>query len=363
VGIAPGCADDASGPAGSVSISVEGAGVVHIEPGAQSCASSCTAAIPPGQQVLLTAVPDQGHVFDSWSGACTGTESHCSLSPGDKLATLASFSPACPNNWRLDTSTPVVGMDVHRAGWLVVAGSETAVYDIHLCRPIWRRDFVTGNVRFDEHGNVAALRDNTLSLLAGANGVELWRITLPGKGNSLAFDAESRILVAGDDGEGRAWVWRYRANDGAPVWEHAVSEGRGNVVAADGNSIWVGGQSQDGAFAIQFDLDSLATQRELALPDLNETTAIHPIDPVGVAVSGRDGAIWTLLAFGEDGEETRRRESGNQVLLTSRYAVSLDVIELATFETLMTLDSPAQAATAMDDTLYIAAETGITRYP
>jgi len=58
---------------------VTGAGTVTSNPAGINCGQTCTASFPPGTAVTLTETPSKGVAFDSWSGACSGTASTCSI--------------------------------------------------------------------------------------------------------------------------------------------------------------------------------------------------------------------------------------------------------------------------------------------
>ena len=58
----------------TVSLSGLGNGSVTSAPSGINCGSNCAASFPPGTQVSLTAVPEDGSVFAGWSGGgCSGT--------------------------------------------------------------------------------------------------------------------------------------------------------------------------------------------------------------------------------------------------------------------------------------------------
>jgi hypothetical protein len=56
-----------------------GPGTVTSSPTGISCGTVCRKGFAEGTSVTLTAVPDSGHVFLGWSGACTGTEPTCTV--------------------------------------------------------------------------------------------------------------------------------------------------------------------------------------------------------------------------------------------------------------------------------------------
>ena len=54
-----------------VSVAGSGSGLVTAQPGGM-CSDACSAMLPAGQVVMLTALPNPPAVFAGWSGACTG---------------------------------------------------------------------------------------------------------------------------------------------------------------------------------------------------------------------------------------------------------------------------------------------------
>jgi PKD repeat protein len=79
-----------------------GSGTVTSSPSGIDCGSTCSAQFTFGATVDLTATPDAGSVFDSWSGACSG--SSCSVTMTEARAATATF------NSKTDfTGTPLTG--------------------------------------------------------------------------------------------------------------------------------------------------------------------------------------------------------------------------------------------------------------
>ena len=67
-------------------------GTVTSNPAGISCASSCSANFTAGTMVTLTATPGTQARFKSWSGACSGTATTCTLTMSDNLSVTARFS-------------------------------------------------------------------------------------------------------------------------------------------------------------------------------------------------------------------------------------------------------------------------------
>jgi subtilisin-like proprotein convertase family protein len=106
-GTLPTCVVTVNGPTGvsaqcdlppqtlTVTKSGTGTGTVVSAPAGIDCGGTCSATFTGGQTVNLTAVPNAGSKFSSWSGACTGTTPSCSVTMTAALSTNALFS-ACP---------------------------------------------------------------------------------------------------------------------------------------------------------------------------------------------------------------------------------------------------------------------------
>lgn len=84
---------------GNVTVAVtkagSGTGAVSSTPAAIDCGATCTAPVPQGACVVLTAEADPGSVFDGWSGeGCSGTGDCAFVASGD-LAVTATFTATC----------------------------------------------------------------------------------------------------------------------------------------------------------------------------------------------------------------------------------------------------------------------------
>jgi hypothetical protein len=76
----------------TVTVAKEGAGTgtVTSNPVGVSCGTVCSGNFPPGTTVALSATPGFGSTFDSWGGACTGTDP-CTLTLDSNKSVLATF--------------------------------------------------------------------------------------------------------------------------------------------------------------------------------------------------------------------------------------------------------------------------------
>lgn len=68
-----------------------GTGVVTSAPEGISCGGICSTTFPSPTSVTLTAVPDLGTIFLSWSGACSGTSPSCNVSVSQTSNVTAIF--------------------------------------------------------------------------------------------------------------------------------------------------------------------------------------------------------------------------------------------------------------------------------
>lgn len=87
----------------ALSVSLSGSGSVSSNPSGISCGSSCSANFDENTQVELTATPDSGFVFQSWSGACSGSGS-CNVTMTQDLNVTATFVEESATEYTLTVS-------------------------------------------------------------------------------------------------------------------------------------------------------------------------------------------------------------------------------------------------------------------
>jgi len=81
----------------SVTVSGTGGGAVTSVPSAIACpGADCTAAFGPGSTVTLTAFPDTTSTFGTWTGACSGSTTICTMVMDGDKAVAATFNAAPP---------------------------------------------------------------------------------------------------------------------------------------------------------------------------------------------------------------------------------------------------------------------------
>ena len=77
----------------SVSKSGSGTGTVQSAPAGIDCGSNCTGNFPQDSQVILTATPDAGSGFSTWSGGCTSTTGNtCTVKMDSSKTITATFA-------------------------------------------------------------------------------------------------------------------------------------------------------------------------------------------------------------------------------------------------------------------------------
>jgi subtilisin family serine protease len=82
------------GPAVALNLTVRGsaAGAVTSSPAGLNCAATCSVNFPSGTVVTLTPAPSARARFKSWSGACSGTATTCTVTLTDVRSVTATFS-------------------------------------------------------------------------------------------------------------------------------------------------------------------------------------------------------------------------------------------------------------------------------
>ena len=73
-----------------LSLNQTGSGTITGTPGNITCGATCSSSVTAGPTVTLTATPNMGYYFESWSGACSGSET-CSLNMTAAQSVTANF--------------------------------------------------------------------------------------------------------------------------------------------------------------------------------------------------------------------------------------------------------------------------------
>jgi len=76
----------------SVTLAGSGTGTVTSNPTGINCGATCSAGFASGSQVTLTETPAANNTFTGWSGACTGTNSTCTVTMNGAQAATATFT-------------------------------------------------------------------------------------------------------------------------------------------------------------------------------------------------------------------------------------------------------------------------------
>jgi len=92
----------------SVTKSGDGSGTVTSDPPGIACGATCTAAgLALQAAVTLTARPDAGGVFKTWTGACAGQQATCKLTLAKDTSTNAVFTlPSAPSTTTTKSPPP-----------------------------------------------------------------------------------------------------------------------------------------------------------------------------------------------------------------------------------------------------------------
>ena len=85
--------------------SVRSTGTANVNPGELDCGPSCFASVDAGTSMALTAAPNAGYHFGSWSGACSGTSATCAVTVNGITNVTANFLPDAPTAYVVDAST------------------------------------------------------------------------------------------------------------------------------------------------------------------------------------------------------------------------------------------------------------------
>lgn len=77
----------------TLTVAVNGAGVVTSEPAGLSCGGACSEHFNEGRLVTLTATPTSGSRFAGWSGSCSGVAGTCHVTMTAARSVAAEFEP------------------------------------------------------------------------------------------------------------------------------------------------------------------------------------------------------------------------------------------------------------------------------
>ncbi len=317
-----------------------GSGSVSSSVGGIECGSACSAKVPPGTQVTLTATPQEGSTFAGWSGACSGTGS-CTVAPTTAATVTATFNTAVGvSGWEDEPLSAPSARQPFAAG----TSPEYTFYNVSLsadghvrAKTIYNNGSScayassdTGGVYLEEETKTGWISDGSITApLVGhdlgarwANCSYFGTVTqLSADGSTLLVSPEASSTINPELG------LRYRCaafvyHHGAGGWEPAgtlfppglnaegstessacKSFGIGGAISADGTRVAVLGAGRIDAFVDGASGWSL--EQDVVLPEGPECG--ETIAPNEIALSG-DGSV--LLAGAPDCEIAGRHVDG-----------------------------------------------------
>ncbi|MDT7041244.1 InlB B-repeat-containing protein [Candidatus Nitronereus thalassa] len=120
----------------ALNLTINGSGIVDIAPGSLSCSVSCSHEFTRLSEVTLSATPDPGTVFHSWSGGgCSGSNPTCVVSMDQLQNVTATFTS--------DTTGPAVTIE-QEAGQLDPTNTSPINFTVVFNEVV--TDFTTGDV-------------------------------------------------------------------------------------------------------------------------------------------------------------------------------------------------------------------------
>jgi len=123
-------------PTGSLTVGVFGPGTVTSQPAGIACPPTCTATFPGGSSVRVTAAPNSGAVFSTWSSSVCNPSNDpvCQLTvpPGGDVRVNASFQSAGPpvNCGDTLTTNATLTADLNCPGGGVTIGATGVTFDL-----------------------------------------------------------------------------------------------------------------------------------------------------------------------------------------------------------------------------------------
>ena len=182
----------------ALGVTVDGSGSVASTPAGVACSASCTGRFYLDDEVVLTATPAPGYVFDGWAGACSGSGT-CTVAMSTERAVTARFrttpadappsaaSPTTPKHlrWSVRSASTV------SAGTTITttfAAAPDTTYRI-TATPLPRRSAVRGTCRIAKTTRLA-----TCSISPGPG---RWTIRItPIAHGAIGIPAMRRVTVA-----------------------------------------------------------------------------------------------------------------------------------------------------------------------
>jgi hypothetical protein len=146
----------------TLTVNKQGMGTGTVSGTGIGCGSDCSEVLTPGAVVALTAGPAGSSVFAGWAGACTGTNTSCTVTVNGNTSVAATF------NLRSYSITATAGVkgSITPAGTTVVTHGGSQVYTITPAP-----GYQVVDVRVDG-ASVGALSDYTFDGVAAAHTIE-----------------------------------------------------------------------------------------------------------------------------------------------------------------------------------------------
>jgi phospholipase C len=114
-----------------LSVSLSGTGTVASSPAGINCPQTCSASFALGTQVTLTETPGANYIFAGWGGACSGTNSTCTVTLSASKQVTAAFTPQ---------GEPVLSVTLAGTGTGTVTSSPAGIS----CQPTCSAGFPSG---------------------------------------------------------------------------------------------------------------------------------------------------------------------------------------------------------------------------
>jgi hypothetical protein len=153
-------------PVYAVTINKIGNGSVTSAPASIDCGTSCSASFNAGDMITLTAVPDAGYTFGTWTGCTTSTEATCTINVTQATqidATFVQISP--PPSGKLNDTGIISCADNTTNGLPCVStASSHPGQDANFGRDVTNNDSSDGHAGF----NFTKIASDGTALLANA---------------------------------------------------------------------------------------------------------------------------------------------------------------------------------------------------
>ncbi|MDO8427958.1 MAG: hypothetical protein Q7S92_01980 [Candidatus Diapherotrites archaeon] len=161
----------------SITVSTQGQGYVSSYPSGILCGAACQESYNSGTQITLTAMPNEGSTFQSWTGACNGAQTTCTIVLSESKEVTAIFSGQNSNEYELV---------VYRTGGLGrITSNPVGIYCGSICT----------------YDSVKFPADSTVTLTAEATGPGIefirWDGTCTGTEKTCTITMDARKTVTG----------------------------------------------------------------------------------------------------------------------------------------------------------------------